>query len=300
MRGNRRIMEARPGESSLFRPRRYWRRAVGGIGSRRGGYLRALKWLAMYALARIVAVRRIARMLSRGDTRSAVRARHSMFDANVEEVTETLRLDGFDPRLRLPAQIVRDFVSFGEGIAGLPGVAPHSSAMRSSLALTDEIADDTTLRKIAALYLGASPFYQGSRIWWTRPGERADPLETGARFHYDLYDYSALTFLFYLTEVGPDAAPHVCVRASHRLRKWKDQVDPVRHRSDDQIVRHYGTERIVTICGPPGTGIAEDPFCFHKVKLPARRERLALQLLYTGRDVLTLSFRRAESSRSDA
>lgn len=45
-----------------------------------------------------------------------------------------------------------------------------------------------------------SPIYQGSRIWWTRPGERADPRETGARFHYDLYDYRALTFLFYLTD----------------------------------------------------------------------------------------------------
>jgi hypothetical protein len=143
---------------------------------------------------------------------------------------------------------------------------------------------------LAALYLGCSPIYQGSRFWWTRPGEIADPTETGSRFHYDLYDYRAVVFLFYLTDVDQHTGPHVCVRGSHRLRSWSEQIHPRRHRSDDEIIRSYGAARIVTICGPAGMVIAEDPFCFHKVMLPIKGERLAAQLLYTGSDFPVPSF----------
>ena len=281
----------------LSRPGRYWQGVVRDMASRPGGYSRALGWLAMYTLSRIVVVRRIAGRVSRHDADPVPEVRPSMFDADVGGVVETLRVEGFDARLRLPANILRELASFGEGVSGS---APYSNSERPDPALVEKIAGDPLLLEVAALYLGSPPIYQGSRIWWTRPGERADPRETGARFHYDLYDYTALVFLFYLTDVGPDAGPHVCVRASHRRRKWRDQLHPRRHRSDGQIVRLYGEDRIVTICGPAGTVIAEDPFCFHKVKLPAQRERLALQLLYTGHDVPAPSFNRVTTSRSDA
>lgn len=247
----------------------------------------------MYALARIVPVQQLAQKLARRNSYLVSAGLPSIFEADVGEIAAALRVDGFDARLRLPASMVRELASSTEGIVGSPGSIPYSAAERPSLTLVEKIADDPILRKLAALYLGASPIYQGSRIWWLRPGQCADPGETGARFHYDLYDYRALTLLFYLTDVGPDAAPHVSVRASHRLRRWRDQFHPRRYRSDEQIVRRYGEDRIVTICGPAGTAIAEDPFCFHKVKLPAQRERLALQLLYTGHDVPAPSFNRA-------
>ena len=281
----------------LSKPGRYWRGVVRDMVSRPGGCSRALGWLAMYTLARIVVVRRIARRLSRRGARHVEEGWPSMFDADVGEVAEALRVEGFDARLRLPRDILRELVSFG---AGLSGSTPYSNAGRPGLVLVEKIAADPLLLEIAARHLESPPIYLGSRIWWTRPGEYADPRETGARFHYDLYDYTALVFLFYLTDVGPEAGPHVCVRASHRRRKWRDQLHPRRHRSDDEIVRLYGEDRIVTICGPAGTGIAEDPFCFHKVKLPAQRARLALQLLYTGHDVPAPSFNRARTSRPGA
>ena len=57
---------------SLSRAGRYWQDVASGLASRPGGYLRALRWLAMYALARIVAVRRIVRSLSRHDAVSVL------------------------------------------------------------------------------------------------------------------------------------------------------------------------------------------------------------------------------------
>lgn len=248
----------------------------------------------MYALARVVVVRRIARRLSGRKVLPGRQHEPSIFDADAEQIVAALRKDGFDARLRLPAPIVQELASYrGSGSAES---VPYSGDPPACLALVEKIAHDPMLLRIAALYLNAEPVYQGSRIWSTRPGEGGDPLETGARFHFDLYDYRSLTFLFYITDVDTDAAPHVCVRASHRLRRWRDQFHPRRHRSDEWLARLYGEDRLVTICGEAGTGIAEDPFCFHKVRLPARRERRAMQLLYTGGNVPAPSFNRVSAS----
>jgi len=279
------------------RPGQYWRGVFAGLVSQPRGSSRAFGWLAMYALARILVVRRIGRRLARTGPRAVPEGPRSIFDTDAAGIAEALRKDGFDARLRLPPAILPDLASLGEGMPGAPGSSPFSKTEGTGLALAETLADDLTLRRIAALYLGGVPVYRGSRVWWIGPGDCADPRETGARFHYDLYDYRALTFLFYLTDVGPETAPHVCVRASHRLRRWKDQIHPRRHRSDERVVRSYGEDSVVTILGPAGTGIAEDPFCFHKVKLPAKGRRLALQLLYTGRDVPAPAFNRVGASR---
>jgi hypothetical protein len=267
---------------------------LGVILGRRGGAPRAIRWLAMYALARIVLVRRIVRRIEGGVSPPVARPGESVFDTDVEAVAESLRIDGFDATLRLPPEAVAGLACLGDGAAT---GTPPSWIERPGSAAADRVAEDPALFRVAARYLGTKPTYRGSRVWWTRPDTSADPRETGARFHYDLYDYRAVLFLIYLTDVDADAAPHVCVRASHRLRGWRDQLHPRRHRSDEEIARSYGTERIVAICGPAGTVIAEDPFCFHKVKLPAARPRLAMQILYTGGDFPAPSFSRDERSR---
>ena len=283
--------------SRLSRPGWYWLSLVRLIASRPGGMGRALSWLLMYAIARIVAVRRIVRSFARRQPHPVAGCSESMFDTDVVEVVKSLRRDGFDSRLRLPAPLVRGLACLGGRVSTS---SPYSGAEVSSSSAVERVAKDSTLLQIAALYLGTVPVYQGSRLWWTRSEALADPRETGAWFHYDLYDYGALVFLFYLTDVDPDSGPHVCVRASHGSRKWTDQLHPRRYRTDEEIVRSYGTERIITICGPAGTAIAEDPFCFHKVMLPTKGARLALQLLYTYNDFPAPSFNGGERSRQNA
>lgn len=252
----------------------------------------------MYVFGRVLFVRRIARFgrSHRPRWASAMRTPSpAVLGADVALLSRSLRAHGFDASLRLEPAVLRDLVFRGESISDS---SPFPNFERTEFGAGDRLAEDSTLRELAETYFQAIASYQGNRIWWTRPGASADPLETGARFHYDLYDYRALIFLIYLTDVDPSTAPHVCVRGSHRSRRWRDQVHPRRHRSDEEIERVYGAERIVTICGPAGTVIAEDPFCFHKVELPARRERLALQLLFTGNDFPAPSFTRSAAARA--
>ena len=244
----------------------------------------------MYLLARLVGVRRVVRSLAGRRAQPLDPHRSSVFDADVARVADAIRRNGFDATLRLPPAIVQELAELGKGVTSS---SPYSVRAPETFPTVEMIATDGKLRELAALYLGGDPVYQGSRLWWTRPDSPGDPRETGARFHYDLYDYRALIFLFYLTDVGPDAGPHVCVRASHRLRTWRDQLHPRRHRSDEDVRRGYGLDRIVTICGPAGTTIAEDPFCFHKARPPTARDRFALQILFTGGDFPAPSFRRA-------
>ena len=282
--------------SRLSGPGRYWLKMTSALTSQPGGFLKAVHWLVMYALARVLVVRRIVRGFASDRSQPLLPMAGSIFETDIAVLADSLHRNGFDASLRLPVRTVEELLALGKEISA---ATPTAGPEPSSLAPLEKIAQDPTVLNLAALYLGCSPIYQGSRVWWTRPGEIADPTETGSRFHYDLYDYRELVFLLYLTEVDQLSAPHVCVRGSHRLRKWSDQIHPRRHRSDDEILRSYGAARIVTICGPAGTVIVEDPFCFHKVKLPNERKRFAAQLLYTGAEFPVPSFIRAEPTRQN-
>ena len=254
------------------------------------GFGLALQWLAMYALARIVVVRRLIRRISPGRRRREKTSPNgSMFEMDAAVVVESLERRGVDSRLRLPSVVVRELASWA---AEIPA-APYAQVERPVPPSVETIAQDPTLWEVAARYIGAETIYQGSRMWWLRPVASVRPLETGTRFHYDLYDYRAVVFLCYLTDVDPESGPHICVAGSHRMRRWKDQLRLRRHRSDEDVARDYGTEPILTLCGPAGTVIAEDPFCFHRASLPIGKSRLALQLLYTGRAFPVPSFGRS-------
>lgn len=276
--------------STPSRRGRYWLRSIRDLGRSPGGLVTSLRWLVMYVLGRSVLVRRMARAVAARRTSSICPTAPTRFEADVSSIAGAVERDGFDARLRLPSKSVAEIAS---SVAGLSPAAPYSldsPLARSASPAITSLAEDGALRTLASIYLGTTPEYVGTRIWWLHPTTRADPLETGARFHYDLYDYRAITFLIYLTDVDLDAAPHVCVRGSHRERSVRNQLHPRRHRSDEEIARRYGAGRVVTITGPAGTVIAEDPFCFHRVSLPAKKPRLALQLLYAANDFPAPSF----------
>ncbi|MEM8831523.1 MAG: hypothetical protein AAGE96_19495, partial [Cyanobacteria bacterium P01_G01_bin.19] len=97
-------------------------------------------------------------------------------------------------------------------------------------------------------------------------------------FHYDLDDYHALKFFFFLTDVDVASGPHVCIRGSHKKKKLRHQFSWLIGRSDSEIIDYYGEENLVTICGEAGFGFAEDTFCFHRGTPPVERDRLMLQI----------------------
>jgi hypothetical protein len=154
------------------------------------------------------------------------------------------------------------------------------------------ISHDPILRHLATLYLGAEPGQIEARLWWSfaTTGTSQERLKADQGFHYDLHDYRCIAFFFHLTPVDEFSGPHVYVKGSHRRKPVRMLLGASRQCSDEEMVRQYGAENVVALCGPPGFGFASDPFGYHKGAPPLRDDRLMLRIRYTIHD---------DGSRSD-
>ncbi len=121
-----------------------------------------------------------------------------------------------------------------------------------------------------------------SYLWWTFPTKSArvadKSLASLDRYHFDLDDWHALKFFFYLTDVDQDSGPHVYVVVSHRRRSLKHQLTLLVGDPTDEIVGFYGPDSLLTITGPAGKGFVEDPFGFHMGTVPNKAPRLMMEV----------------------
>ena len=121
--------------------------------------------------------------------------------------------------------------------------------------------------------------FTGEKEAYSQKGEIGDPL---VLFHYDLDDYRALKFFFYLTDVDCLSGSHLCIAGSHKKRKLLHCIS--RCQSDKNIFNYYDSESIISISGQAGLGFAEDPFCFHRGSPPVNSPRLMIQLEFALND----------------
>jgi hypothetical protein len=230
-------------------------------------------------------------------------------DVDANDAARKLRQDGFYPGLQLRGEVVEQLLTFssmatcfGEGEAEFPfrygdrHIAEQESGQTFRLGrynfafqaspVLQALASDTQLLAIARKYLRTEPVLLGVRMWWSFPGPAAsaEQMKAGQGFHYDIDGYRALTFFFYLTDVGLSSGPHVYVRGSHMKKLLKHTVSMYKGRGDAEIERSYGRERQIVCCGPAGSGFAEDIFGFHKGLHPESGDRLILQVRYGLRD----------------
>ncbi len=234
-----------------------------------------------------------------------------------------LRRDGVAHGLRLPAPMVDEIRRYaGENpcfadrspALGFPAerravaeqalgkpilVAQYFNAAERSAAVRSLLADPA-LRWIAGRYLGSVPTFVGANLWWTFPVDAlAEDRDRHAHlFHRDVDDFRFFKFFFYLSDVAPGDGAHVCVVASHRRppqARFGDRWN-LRRYSDLEIERCFAAEQIVEICGPAGTGFAEDTLCVHKGLTPQREPRLLLQLQFALFDYGVMHDRREASS----
>lgn len=146
------------------------------------------------------------------------------------------------------------------------------------------LADDPVLQWIAARYLGSTPTFVGANLWWTFPVNALaeDRFRHAHLFHRDVDDFRFFKFFFYLTDVPAGEGAHVCVVGSHKnppvLRARDHWL--IRRYSDAEIDACYPSEKITELCGPAGTGFAEDTLCTHKGNTPQTAPRLLLQLQF--------------------
>lgn len=269
------------------------------------------QWFLMFVLARFNLVRNTFH--SKSQKLSPEKFQKSAFisaEVDVDIAVNCLQQNGYYLGLYLPEDILKEIIDFAYLakmnvrdeptinfvyqdkqqteinyqkdiiIGNYVDVSSHCSAIR-------KIENEPTLWKIAEKYLGAKPILVKTELWWSFVADKKlyDNLShSPTMFHYDLDDYRALKFFFYLTNVNLSSGAHVCITGSHNKKKLAHQFSFLRGRSDQEIINYYGTENIVNICGNAGFGFAEDPFCFHKGTPPRSSDRLMLQLEFALND----------------
>lgn len=143
---------------------------------------------------------------------------------------------------------------------------------------------DPALLAIATQFLGTTPVYVASEVMWSFPHAATwtEQLKMAQVLHYDIDDYRSIKFFFYLTKVNELNGPHVCLRGTHKHKKFLHQLIGQRCASiaDEKLVQEYGADNVRVLCGKAGFGFVEDTCCFHKGTLPQTGNRLMVQIEY--------------------
>jgi hypothetical protein len=261
--------------------------------------------LTMYIFARFALVRSFVVWLhSKRKALPAPSSTSTLVErAAIDDVVGKVLEDGYATGLALRDEVVQQLLTFssmatcfGDAKEDRPfhyrakdantEVGPYrlgayKHALQASPVL-QSLTRDPQLVAIARKYLGTEPVLMCARMWWSFavPADHEQQNAAGQGFHYDIDGYRGLTFFFYLTDVGPTSGPHVYVRGTHIKKSWKHLLSLYKGQSDREIEKRYGRDRQVQLCGPAGSGFAEDIFGFHKGMHPETDNRLIVQVRY--------------------
>ena len=269
------------------------------------------KLFLMRKIARIEAVRdfivNLSKLLSQSYETNLETS--SIFkNIDVDEAALALKNDGYYVGINLPQEIVQELREFAYSATCYADRNPDfgfnyhqkeqaeaklgKKFMLGSYMNTTEtcpafqkLKNDPVLLAIAAKYLGSEPIFVEHELCWSFPVEATsfEQLKAAQVFHYDIDDYRPIKFFFYLTDVDSSSGPHVCIRGTHKNKKFLHQIIGQRSASidDKKLIHDYGSEKVMTILGTAGSGFVGDTFCFHKGTLPTEKERLLLQMEFT-------------------
>lgn len=288
-----------------------WLKIQRRFGQYLKGSIQNPRWLLMFCVTRIHILRSLGVfILKRPHSDSNNALKNSLFNKlNPDRIVENLQTDGLCLNIKLPEKTVKEIVNFAESAKYLGNAnsrysfhlcekdraekqhqqtffsAHHFNPSQKCEAIA-KLERDPFLWKVAAKYLETDPVLIGSRMWWTfaTKQELSESVRGFFRFHYDLEDYRFIKFMFYLTDVDTNSAPHVCVRGSHKNKKLQYQFSLLREREDREIVDFYGKDKIEIICGKAGFGFVEDFYCFHKATVPKTKNRLMLEIKFAMND----------------
>ena len=142
---------------------------------------------------------------------------------------------------------------------------------------------DNSFADIAQRYLGARPLLDAVVMWWSTDFSKTPDDDAAQMFHFDMDKPKWIKFFFYLTDVESHSGPHVFVKGSHKtngiprsmLKKGYVRL------SDEEVVSHYGKDKIVEFVAKRGTIIAEDSRGLHKGKHLQNGDRLMFNLQFS-------------------
>jgi hypothetical protein len=277
-------------------------------------------WALMFVLARLVPVRQALWKLSSTSNSDSLEKENSLF-ASIEIdplLTELSRSGLVRGQISLPARLCGEVLQFAEEtpcfgnlqrrIEFLPADHDTAEFRHSQSILTGHYFDrcdncpaihairqDKTLHRIAEAYLGRRARIVSTRLWWsfptTRTVNKADlNLASQNQLHFDLDDWRALKFFFYLTDVTADSGPFAYVKGSHRFRLPRHQWTLLCGHPNNEVLSAYGAQNLEAVEGAAGTGMIVDPFGFHMGIRPKAIRRLMLEIGYGVTNVLARRF----------
>lgn len=274
------------------------------------------QWLAMFTFGRFLPIRRALWHLGHG--RASDEHVRSMFQgSNLPAAVGELRTEGLFDGLQLPDCVHRDILQFARStpcfanlsrrVEFLPSAHADAVGRMSRPVLTghyfDRVEDcaaiaavraDPFLNAVATGYLGRAARVISTRLWWSFPTSGASDadlsLASQEKLHFDLDDWRALKFFFYLTPVDNDGGPHVYIRRTHNRRLIRHQWTLVVGHPNEEVLQAYGPENKTTVLGGAGHGFAVDPFGFHMGTVVRNSPRLMLEVGFGVSSVLGRRF----------
>ncbi len=284
------------------------------------------QWLAMFVLGRLLPVRqalwRLARQTEPRDCPTSI-----FVNSDAAVGVEELRREGMHAGLQLPNALCRDILQFAQTTSCFANLsreleflpAEYEDAARrfdrpiltghyfdriESCPSVAQVRDDLLLHAIATGYLGHKSRVISTRLWWSFPASHASDadlrLASQEKLHFDLDDWRALKFFFYVTRVDHGGGPHVYVRRTHNRRVARHQLTLVVGHPNDDVLQTYGRENKATVLGGPGHGFAMDPFGFHMGTVVRNSPRLMLEVGFGVSSVLGRRFHGEAAARRTA
>ena len=272
-------------------------------------FLRNPRWGVMFTLGRFRFVSAAVVFFHRGRIVRPADA-HTLFASlDVDAALANMRRDGIHVNINLPPEIVAQITRFAystecywptdrsrrflyanradaERLCGKAILLGRYFDIEERCEAIRAIARDPILHFMAAKYMGAPAGQIEARLWWSFVGDAtsAERIKADQGFHYDLHDYRSIAFFFHLTDVDEFSGPHVHVRGSHTHKPLRLLLGETRQSSDEDIVRRYGVDNVMTLCGRAGFGFATDPFGYHRGAPPLSGDRLILRVRFTIND----------------
>jgi hypothetical protein len=268
------------------------------------------RWGVMFTLGRFRAVSTAVVFFHRGQIVRPGAGVPSLFPSlDVESALRNMRRDGVQTDINLDAKTVAAITRFAyttecywpadpnvrflyanhaeaERTCGKPILLGRYFDIEERCDAIRAVAQDPMLHHLAAKYMGAPAGQVETRLWWSFVSDAtsADRIKADQGFHYDLHDYRSIAFFFHITDVDESAGPHVHVRGSHTRKPLRFLLGESRQSSEDELVKHYGAQNLMTLCGVAGFGFATDPFGYHKGAPPLQEDRLILRVRFTIND----------------
>jgi hypothetical protein len=229
-------------------------------------------------------------------------------EKELKEITQTLETNGFYLfKQKLPADVIDRLYNFSlreqcfarrldNEDVNAPAIKIHYDPNNPISTVYDVVSEatnsnadiqamlrDHSILAVAQSYLRTSPKVEPISLTWSAAFGDKPQVNSAQLYHFDMDRFKWLKFFIFLTDVTIETGPHCFIRKSHQSGAIPQQLlksGYVRH-SDEEVLKHYPKEDIITFTAPAGTIIAEDTRGLHKGTHLIKGDRLLLQLQFS-------------------